>query len=351
MHAYYHIPFCTGRCHYCAFLSGPPPAHPETYVDELLREAEARPLSFQPLTTLYCGGGTPALLGEKGFRRLKAAGLCTLAPDGEWSVELHPATVTQALVETLAELGVTRLSLGVQAFSDATLQRCNRRHSVRQALDAIALARQWIPDTGIDLIAGLPGVTEVEWRATIQQALALDLPHLSIYGLSIDEGSAWAREGVSPPDPDALCDALAWTAETLAAAGLQRYETSNYAREGFCCRHNLNTWQGGDYVGLGRGAVSRIGLQRRYGDGREETLSPLEDALERALTELRLAFGFNLESIVTRYPLLLPFKERWTKVLAMAHREGLLTAAFAPTPRGYEVLDALERTLLETLVE
>ncbi len=350
-HLYLHVPFCTGRCAYCNFITGTPPDHPEAYVETLLREAEARAITCAPLETLYCGGGTPALLGERGFARLRESGLFTLAPGAEWTVELHPAAVTPALIRTLRDLGVTRLSLGVQALDDAVLEQCNRRHTVRQALEALEVARGIIADSGIDLIAGLPGVTPERWRETLRQTVALDLPHLSVYGLSIEPGSRWHREGLTPPDPDTLCDALAEAQAHLEAGGLQRYETSNYAREGYRCRHNLNTWRGGDYLGLGRGAAGRIGLVRRDGDGTEETLTPTEDALERVLPQLRLADGFDLAAILAHYPILEPYRTRWEAILAQARTHGLLTAANAPTVRGYEVLDALTRELLAATLD
>lgn len=346
-HLYLHVPFCTGRCAYCAFLSGPPPADPAASVDALSREAAARGFpSLGPLETLYCGGGTPALLGERGFVRLRESGLFSLAEGAEWTVELHPAAVTAPLVRTLAALGVNRLSIGVQAFDDATLARCNRRHTARQALEAVDLARAAVPDTGIDLIAGLPGVSPAEWARTLRQTVALGLPHVSVYALSVEPGSAWGRAGLAPPDPDRLCDAVGEAAEALAGAGLRRYETSNHARPGFECRHNLNTWHGGDYLGLGRGAASRLGRLRRAGDGAEETLSPGEDALERALTRLRLAEGFDLGAILARFPILRPRRARWARLLADFRAHGLLDAGNAPTRRGHEVLDAMERELL-----
>lgn len=346
-HLYLHVPFCTGRCAYCAFLSGPPPADPTASVDALSREAAARGFpSLGPLETLYCGGGTPALLGERGFVRLRESGLFSLAEGAEWTVELHPAAVTAPLVRTLAALGVNRLSIGVQAFDDATLARCNRRHTARQALEAVDLARAAVPDTGIDLIAGLPGVSPAEWARTLRQTVALGLPHVSVYALSVEPGSAWGRAGLAPPDPDRLCDAVGEAAEALAGAGLRRYETSNHARPGFECRHNLNIWHGGDYLGLGRGAASRLGRLRRAGDGAEETLSPEEDALERALTRLRLAEGFDLGAILARFPILRPRRARWARLLADFRAHGLLDADNAPTRRGHEVLDAMERELL-----
>lgn len=349
-HLYLHFPFCSGRCRYCAFVSGPPPADVPGYIQSLVAEARARgfALPLGPLDSLYCGGGTPGLIGEAGFRALAQSGLFTLARGAEWSVELHPATVSEGLVATLAELGVTRLSIGVQSFDEATLVRCNRRHTVPQALEAIARARAAIPDTGIDLIAGLPGLSPALWRQTLRRALALDLPHLSIYALSIEPGSAWAR--APEPDPDALCNAIALAARALPRAGYARYETSNYARPGFRCRHNLNTWHGGDYLGLGRGAASRLGLERRDGAGHCERLAPLDDQLERALSQLRLDEGFDLGALCARFPRLAPLRGAWQTCLASAQRHGLLNARFAPTLRGYEVLDALQRDLLAALV-
>lgn len=346
-HLYLHFPFCTGRCGYCAFVSGPPPEDPSIYIKELINEATQRKLTLAPIKTLYCGGGTPGLLGIKGFQTLIHSGLFTFAKDYEWSVELHPTTVTHALMQTLAEIGVTRISIGVQSFDDEVLRHCNRRHTIAQALEAIIIARSFIPDTGIDLIAGLPGVTAECWHNTLEKVLELDLPHLSIYSLSIDEGSAWARAGMTPPDAEIVCNAIAEAEASLATAGLTRYETSNYAREGYQCQHNLNTWHGGDYVGLGRGAASRIGTLRRATTGEEEHLNPLEDALERALTQLRLAEGFNVKRVIEQHPLLTPFAMAWEKALAELRHYNILTEHNAPTTRGYEVLDAIERTLLE----
>lgn len=340
---YLHIPYCTGKCAYCAFHSGLPPPHPEDYVETLIEMSRPYRTVLTPLATLYCGGGTPGLLGVEGFQRLRQAPFMVFKEGYEWTVELHPTTCTPALLETLAEIGVNRISIGVQSFFDPTLLACHRRHTAQQARDAIALARTFIPDTGIDLIAGLPGIDESLWQATLEEAIAFDLPHLSVYGLSIDEGSRWHREGHPSPDPDLLCDRIAVAAELLTRAGFERYETSNYAKPGYRCQHNLNTWRGGDYLGLGHGAASRLGLQRLDGFGQTTMLTPLEDAFERALTHLRLSDGFPMDTLLARFPLLKPYRTRWEETLKQLERHGLLTACGAPTTRGYEVLDALMR--------
>lgn len=345
-HLYLHFPFCTGRCAYCAFVSGPPPRDIPTVIGALLREKETRGIPLLPLETLYCGGGTPALIGPEGFRRLAGSGLFTLRDGAEWTVELHPAAVTPELADTLAGLGVNRLSLGVQSFDDATLLRCNRRHTAAMALEAVRICRERIPDTGIDLIAALPGVTSAEWERTLETTLALALPHISVYTLSVEEGSLWHRQGMEPPEPDAACDAMLTAANRLRRAGYERYETSNFAQPGFRCRHNLNTWHGGDYLGLGRGACSRLGRTRTDGTGHAEILDAVDDALERVLTGLRLSEGFSPERAVAAYPVLAPWRDGWKACLDTFRRQGLLDARNAPTDRGYEVLDALVRELL-----
>ena len=345
-HLYIHVPFCSGRCGYCAFVSGLPVQSPAIYVEAVLAEAvRSRAMLSMPLETIYCGGGTPTLLGAEGFHRLAVSGAFRLVPGGEWTVEAHPATVTPKLLAALVQAGVTRLSIGVQSFDEKPLQLCNRRHSVRQALEAIACAQQFFSDVGIDLIAGLPMVSSSVWRDTVEQAVALGLQHVSVYALSIDSGSVWHKQGMTEPDSDCVCDAVAWAAERLLQAGFVRYETSNYARPGFTCRHNLNTWHGGDYLGLGHGAASRLGALRRSGDGMEVYLEPLEDALERTLTQLRLNRGFSVSAVVSDYPVLAPYARFWQRKLEVFYHQGLLTENFAPTTRGYEVLDAMLREL------
>ncbi len=347
---YFHVPFCTGRCAYCAFHSGPPPT-PETlsaYLDSLARAFDAFSPAPLPCATLYFGGGTPGLLGPDGFRRWHSLFIgprLIPQPGFEWSVELHPAGVTLPLLQTLRELGATRVSIGVQALHDPTLLALNRRHTADDARRAIALARDHFTNTGIDLIAGLPGITPRRWQATLGEIIRWDLSHISAYTLSIEPGTPLAR---APAPPSDGLDEMALASRTFAAAGLTRYETSNFALPGRECRHNLAYWQGLDYLGLGPGAASRLGLRRLT--PREETLTPLDDALERTLTRLRTARGFSPARAARRHPLLTPLLPAWTRLLHRFRAHGLLTepspGTFAPTPRGHEVADALIRELL-----
>lgn len=349
---YFHAPFCTGRCTYCSFHSGPPPTEAAlaAYLDGLTRAFDAFSATPLSCSTLYFGGGTPGLIGSESFRRWHARFIgerLLPEPGFEWTVELHPATATPPLLNTLRALGTTRLSIGVQALDDAVLLAHNRRHTADCARRAVALAREaGFGDVGIDLIAGLPGVTLPRWEATLREVAGWDLRHLSIYTLSIDPGSALAARGATPPS-DGL-DEMALAAEMLSASGLLRYETSNFARPGHECRHNLAYWRGCDYLGLGPGAASRLGLLRRTPE--EEILTPLDDALERTLTRLRTAEGFSLERALGDFPVLSPFRAAWARLLTSFCANGLLfepePGFFAPTPRGHEVGDGIIRELL-----
>jgi oxygen-independent coproporphyrinogen-3 oxidase len=320
---------------------------PVSYVEKLVRESLSYHSILGPLKTLYCGGGTPGLLGVDGFKALRQAPFVTFESNYEWTVELHPKTCTPTLLETLASIGVNRISIGVQSFYDPTLTLCNRRHTVAEAKSAITLARSIIPNTGIDLIAGLPEITSDLWKSTIEEALSFDLQHLSIYALSIDEGSRWYREGIKAPSEDFLCDAIEFAAQALESSGFERYETSNYAKPGYRCKHNLNTWYGGDYLGLGDGAASRLGYQRRDGLGEVIQVSPLEDALERMFTQLRLSDGIVLSNWIKRFPLLEPYLKYFDAHIKELQYHKLLDKKGAPTTRGYEVLDAIIRSFYD----
>jgi oxygen-independent coproporphyrinogen-3 oxidase len=377
-HLYLHVPFCQGKCNYCGFYSVMADAHllavyPELPLQEACLQAKAYPEHFsQPLQTLYMGGGTPALLGPEGLRRL-AGGvreIFSCEAVEEWTVELNPAHINAALLATLRELGANRLSIGVQSFCDQTLERVGRKHSGQDAIRAVRLAQEHgFENTGIDLIAGLPGVTESEWQKTLEQALALDLTHLSVYGLSIEEGTPLARqvgagELVAPSD-DALLDTLARTEEILGNSGYERYEISNYALPGKTCKHNVGIWRGNDYLGLGPAASSRIGdhrwtnrsrlpdyieavLQDQLPPAEAETLDPLDDATERVMFMLRLREGFDPYAAAKSQPALESLADGWEERLEALARQGLVERGglrWRLSARGREVCDAVIREL------
>ena len=377
-HLYVHVPFCDGKCHYCGFYS----VMAEPRLTSLYRSLPAcelaQALAAHPhakrdaLQTVYMGGGTPALLGSEGLLNLTEALAEILPLDGveEWTVELNPSSVTPDLLATLDTIGVNRLSIGVQSFNDDTLARVGRRHSAQTAHRAIRLAQEaGFENLGIDLIAGLPGVTPNEWQETLGRAVSLDLVHLSVYALSLEPGTALSRQaaaGLAIPDDEAQLAALAQAEGVLARAGLERYEISNYALPGFECRHNLGVWRGNDFLGLGPAASSRIGRLRwtnsedladyieALSENREpprtcETLDETDDAVERAVFALRLNEGFDPFEVATRFSALSDRAELWEERLEKLARLGITERGgrrWRLTTRGREVCDAAIRELL-----
>ena len=379
-HLYVHVPFCDGKCRYCGFYSGV--ADEETrrlYAPlpgrelRLLAAADAAP-PFGTPRTVYFGGGTPALLGEGGLREL-AAGLretVSLQAVEEWTMELNPAGVTRALAATLRELGVNRVSIGVQCFDDTVLRNLGRRNTVQDVSRTVAAVRAaGFVNIGLDLIAGLPGVSTELWRASLEQAVAMDVPHVSIYALNLEPGTPLAQAveagAVLLPDAEAQLAALATAEETLGAAGLARYEISNFARPGSECLHNLACWRGEDYIGLGPSASSRAGLRRwtnhadfggyarQVSDGalpprEEEELELQADAEERLVFGVRLLEGVNPAAFARRHAAAAPRVAEWTATLARLERQGLTARTAAGgwrlTARGREVADAVVSELV-----
>ena len=265
---YVHVPFCDGKCAYCAFYSVRyEPALADRYLDCLERElAASLPLAPE---TIYIGGGTPSVLSVRQMERL-----CRLLCDRvgthrlvEWSIEINPGSVDAAKAAVLAAAGVNRASLGAQSFDDCILQALGRRHAAADTVKAVAILRSaGIANIGLDLIACVPGCTRALWRKTLRQAVALAPKHVSVYALTNEEGTRLNRaigKGTSALLSDDAQLAMLDLAETeLTRAGFSRYEISNYAQAGFECRHNVACWRGEEYIGLGPAAASHIGFTR-----------------------------------------------------------------------------------------
>ena len=329
---YVHVPFCLSKCHYCAFFSEPIGVDPirtsslesrTSYLDGLALEIELRQKDALPgASSLFIGGGTPTLLNEDELTRLMKLlrqGFA-LEPSAEFSVEGNPGTITGEKLRALMDAGVNRFSLGVQSFNDQLLRRIGRSHTADQARQGIeSVRRAGIRNLNLDLIFGLPGQTMEDWQTSVGEALGHQPEHFSLYALTLEEGTVLARQEAKGllggearlPDEDALADMYAWAVERLAAAGYGHYETSNFALPGYECRHNQNYWRGGDYLGLGPGAVScRDGVRRRnieniaryrsmLGKEREpvseqEVLSLRQRMAERLILGLRTADGVDL---------------------------------------------------------
>ncbi len=346
MNLYVHFPFCRAKCAYCALLSrvGSTAAVRVAHVARVLRE-----LPEGPFETVYFGGGTPALCD---LAPLLAALEPRLAQGAEFTVELHPADVTDALLDTLRHGGVNRISLGVQSFDDAALAAMGRGHTAHGAEAAFRRVQAVFPNAGLDLIAGWPGTTETSWHTTLARALALGPVHMSCYTLirepktRLDHAVRTGR--LTLPDDEAALEQIAVARDAFAAAGLVRYEVSNYAKPGFACRHNCAVWRGEDYIGLGEGAHGRLGRARTIGTAtgyETATVTAREDAFERAVLGLRTAAGLDLADIARRHPLLAPYLPTWRTRLAALVAPGILHAPapdrFVPTARGFEVCDAV----------
>ncbi|MGE5138952.1 MAG: radical SAM family heme chaperone HemW [Rudaea sp.] len=264
---YIGIPFCKTICTYCDFNVY---AHLgklfDAYVDAVKIELEiaagAAPTPLQ-MRSLAFGGGTPSILPAALLVSLVEAACSHFitVPGGEVTLEANPGTVNPEKLVALKQVGVNRLSLGVQTFDDARLKAFNRRHTAEESREAFEIARRaGFSNINVDLIFGLPEQTLQQWEETIDRALGWAPEHLSLYGLQVEEGTALhrqiARGRVPQPDPDLAADMYLLAEDKLSAAGFLHYEISNYARPGFESRHNLTYWLNQPYLGFGAGAHS-----------------------------------------------------------------------------------------------
>ena len=288
---YIHIPFCKKKCDYCDFVSYAGKEEMlEEYVQALTQEIEASP-PFIPLSifdgegetrregvrTIFFGGGTPTLLEPKHFDKIISTIICHLSLDigrSEISVECNPGTADKAKLKALHDLGINRLSIGAQSFNDRHLKTLGRIHDAKAIFRIYDDARSaGFDNINLDLMFALPSQTVEEWKADLQSAINLKPNHLSTYNLSIEENTPFnlrltclpagtATHNLQLPDEDEELEMYEYTIETLIASGYKHYEISNFAKPGFECRHNINYWLNGNYIGVGAGAHSHINGQR-----------------------------------------------------------------------------------------
>ena len=293
---YIHIPFCTAKCGYCDFNSYAGhehmiPSYGETLIkDARLWQGARRGRSIE---TLFFGGGTPSLPPLRTTMATIVDGLretFDFAPDAEVSLEANPGSLSTEYLRELRSIGFNRLSIGVQSFDDVELKALDRIHTGADAEGAYRSAREaGFENVNIDLIYGLPEQPMSAWQRTLEQALALAPEHLSLYALTVEEGTPLARDvergRVPAPSADMQADQYEWTQERMAAAGYEHYEISNWARPGHRCRHNLVYWQNREYLGLGAGAhsflagvrFSTVLLPNRYAELVDESVAGIED--------------------------------------------------------------------------
>ena len=251
---YFHVPFCASTCDFCAFYQEQPKRGD---IDRYLEAMEAE-LALEPpgrVETAFWGGGTPGLLPAVDLFRLGRALTKAAGQPHEWSVELAPSSVRGDKLAALKEAGVTRVSLGVQSFDEATLDTLGRRHSPKQVMEAWNLVEAaGFQSRNLDLMFALPRQTEAEAAADLAALIALAPTHISYYHLTLEPNTAFAAAPPPLPDSDSAYAMLEAGQALLAAAGYGQYETSAYAQPGFDAAHNLNYWRFGDYLGVGAGA-------------------------------------------------------------------------------------------------
>ncbi len=265
---YLHIPFCLQKCPYCSFysLAGRMDLA-ERYVQAISTQlhffSQAYSEQQRPLTSIFFGGGTPTLLPSETLSKILTECLeqFPCADGAEVSIEVNPATVDGKSLDVLRQAGFNRLSVGVQSLQDTELRQLGRPHTVADAVKTVRLARTaGFENINLDLMYGLPDQDLQTWKNTLDSALDLQPTHLSIYELTIEADTPFAqreKQGkLSLPTEDTILLMLEETQQALMQAGLHRYEISNYAQPGYQCRHNINYWQNGEYLGLGAGAVA-----------------------------------------------------------------------------------------------
>jgi len=263
-HLYLHMPFCSSRCGYCAFVVVTDGwAQRDAYLEALLRELELEGGRIGEVQTLYMGGGTPTLMRAGRLRAILDRVRPRLAPGAEVTVEANPETVDRRLLRELVGAGVTRLSLGAQSFQPRLLATLDRSATPDQVRRAYGCARAaGFESVSVDLLFGVPGQSEADLEADLAEVLDLRPDHVSWYELELKAGSVMARRGAPPVDEDVAEAAYARIVSGLEGAGYRWYETANFGRPGHECRHSLAYWGAADYLGLGVGAVSTVGGRR-----------------------------------------------------------------------------------------
>ena len=271
---YVHIPFCPQRCPYCAFtiLTGHT-AWYDRYVEAVCAEMRSwQSLAHQgPLQTVFLGGGTPSLLDPVHVQQILDTATATfgIAPEAEITLEANPTTADAQKFNAFRASGCNRLSLGVQSFNDTDLKTLGRWHSAADAEAAYSAARRaGFANVNLDVIFSIPGAPRQHWQATVHKLLALAPEHISTYALTIEEGTRFARRQhqgrLVPVSEEDDAWAYTWVMDTLAAAGYEHYEVSNFARPGYRSRHNWGYWHSADYLGVGLSAHSLLNGQRHW---------------------------------------------------------------------------------------
>ncbi|WP_026837400.1 radical SAM family heme chaperone HemW [Gillisia sp. JM1] len=322
---YIHIPFCKQACHYCDFHFSTSIKKKGELVRMLCEEIRLRKneLPGKELDTIYFGGGTPSLLSSEELKMIFDAvnDNFEVRKDAEITLEANPDDLSLENLKTLKNAGINRLSIGVQSFFEEDLQLMNRAHNATEALESIQMAKQFFENISIDLIYGIPGMSNERWRTNIETALSLGLPHFSCYALTIEPNTALKKmieKGkVKPVDDEAAREHFDILTKILKAKGFTHYEFSNYGKPGYFSENNTAYWFGKPYLGIGPSAHSYDGENRMWNINNntlyiksiakgelpleKEELSDTDRYNEYAMTRLRTMWGVDVKEVEERF--------------------------------------------------
>jgi oxygen-independent coproporphyrinogen-3 oxidase len=360
---YVHIPWCVRKCPYCDFNSHERAgALPEKeYVECLFRDLEASLPNVwgRRVVSIFIGGGTPSLFSPDSIDALLSGvrARLTVEPEAEITLEANPGTVEASRFRGLRAAGVNRISIGIQSFDERMLAALGRIHSAGEAHRAIEAALASFDNVNIDLMYGLPGQSAEMARSDLEEGVRSGVPHLSAYQLTVEPNTVFWSKPPQLPDHDLAADMQLAVEAGLAAAGYEHYETSAFARPGRRCRHNLNYWEFGDYLGIGAGAHGKISFPDRVtrharakqpGEYmkpsppvEQRTVAATELPFEFMLNALRLVQGFDVRLFAERTGLAISAVEQ---SLEEAEKKGLLSRDWKrirPTERGRHFLNEL----------
>lgn len=299
---YIHWPYCKSKCPYCDFFSHVQKnVNQQEIVKGYLSDLEYyRSLNDNyKVESIFFGGGTPSLIEPQYITTIinKITSLWSCSDSLEISLEANPNTNHNNLFSDLKSAGINRLSLGVQALNDDDLKFLGRTHSLSEALLSIDSVLHNFDNHSIDLIYARPDQDRQSWQKELSMACSFGVKHLSLYQLTIEENTVFARKGIKSADDETSRNLYSMSEEILSEHGYSRYEVSNYAQSGFECRHNLGYWRGYDYVGIGNGAVGRLHiagkLYNTFYPRQQECITPQERAEELLIMGLRLPEGIN----------------------------------------------------------
>lgn len=358
---YLHVPFCVKRCNYCDFATASVLADsPEidSYIEDLCLQLrrKSREEELGAIETVYIGGGTPSYIGLSRLSML----LYTLSlsmhltPEVECTMEANPESLTEQMVRDVWALGVNRLSIGVQSFDDDVLSVLGRCHDACAAQNAVEIARNRFDNVSVDLMCGIPGQSEDSFANSVREVIRLGVTHVSVYPLTIEEGTPFWRQVASgtleEPDDDVEACQMEAAERILTEAGFKRYEVASYAREGFECRHNKAYWMGLPYLGLGRSAATMTQnktRRMRLQDGCvTDDLDVSQMMAEDLMLGMRMTCGVSDEKVADAVSLLPNAKEVFEELTArglVEHSDG----RWRPTKLGWLCGNELCRSLFD----